>query len=70
MVEEQVEEKKTTKRAPAVSAARMAALEGKVAALEAYIRTFDMFLATTMISNTVDPSAHESLRELAATIND
>ena len=66
-----VEAKKTTAKkasAPSASAAKIAALEARVAKLETYIRTFDSFLTNTMISNTVDPSANETLGEMAAAI--
>ena len=57
--------KETTSSA---SSAKIEALEASVAKLESYIRTFDMFLTNTMISNTVDPSANETLGEMAAAI--
>ena len=65
------EAKKTTAKkasAPSASAAKIAALEARVAKLETYIRAFDTFLTNTMISNTVDPSANETLGEMAAAI--
>ena len=44
------------------------ALEERVKRLETYIKTFDMFLSNTMISNTADSSANETLTEMAAEI--
>ena len=66
-----VEAKKTTAKKPSASvesAAKVAALEARVAVLETYIRMFDNFLSNTMISNTIDPAANESLAEIAASI--
>ena len=65
-----VEAKKATKKATSSngSSAKVAALEARVAVLETYIRTFDSFLTNTMISNTVDSSANETLGEMAAAI--
>jgi hypothetical protein len=64
-----VEEKKTTAKKSSSSAAKVTTLEARVAKLETYIRTFDAFLTNTMISNTVDPSANETLGEMAAAID-
>ena len=63
-----VEEKKVTSKRSSVSVAKIAALEARVAVLETYIRMFDNFLSNTMISNSVDPAANESLGEIAASI--
>ena len=66
-----VEAKKTTAKkssASVESAAKVTALEARVAVLESYIRMFDNFLSNTMISNTIDPAANESLGEIAASI--
>ena len=57
----------TTKKPTA--AAQIKALEERVTQLETYIRVFDNFLTNTMISNTVDHSANETLAEIAAEIN-
>ena len=62
------EEKKTTVKKSSASTVKIVALEVRVAKLETYIRTFDAFLTNTMISNTVDPSANETLGEMAAAI--
>ena len=62
------EEKKTTVKKSSASTVKIVALEVRVAKLETYIRTFDTFLTNTMISNTVDPSANETLGEMAAAI--
>ena len=51
------------------AAAKITALEARVTQLETYIRVFDSFLTNTMISNTVDPSANETLAEIASEIN-
>ena len=58
------EAKKTTAKKPSATAE----LEARVAVLETYIRMFDNFLSNTMISNTIDPAANESLAEIAASI--
>ena len=63
-----VEEKKATAKKSSASVAKIAALEARVAVLETYIRVFDNFLSNTMISNSVDPAANESLGEIAASI--
>ena len=63
-----VEEKKVTSKRSSASVAKIAALEARVAVLETYIRMFDNFLSNTMISNSVDPAANESLGEIAASI--
>ena len=63
-----VEEKKVTAKRSSASVAKIAALEARVAVLETYIRMFDNFLSNTMISNSVDPAANESLGEIAASI--
>lgn len=64
----EAEAKKTTAKKVSAGTAKIAALEARVAKLETYIRTFDSFLTNTMISNTVDPSANETLGEMAAAI--
>lgn len=65
MVEETVV-KKSNNRSTAV--AQVKALEERVKRLETYIKTFDMFLSNTMISNSADSSANETLTEMAAEI--
>jgi len=63
--------KETTKKTSTNnSTAKVKALESQVAAMKAYLTTFDTFLASTMISTTVDPGASETLRELAANVRD
>ena len=49
---------------------QVASLKSEVAAMKAYLTTFDTFLASTMISTNVDPSASETLRELATNVRD
>ena len=63
-----VEAKKTTAKKSSTSAVKIAELEARILKLETYIRTFDSFLTNTMISNSVDPSANETLGEMAAAI--
>ena len=60
-------EKKATAKKP-TAAAQIKALEERVAQLETYIRVFDNFLTTKMISNTVDAPANTTLAEIAAEI--
>ena len=43
---------------------RSGASEGKVAVLETYIKMFNTFLNSSMITNAVDPSAEASLNEV------
>ena len=66
-----VEAKKPVAKKPSASAAsatKIAELEARILKLETYIRMFDSFLSSTMISNSVDPAANESLGEIAASI--
>ena len=61
----------TTKKASTskpTAASQVKALEERVKAMETYIKTFDMFLSNTMISNTADMGANETLTEMAAEI--
>jgi len=67
-VKDMVEAKKTTAKKSSTSAVKIAELEARILKLETYIRTFDSFLTNTMISNSVDPSANETLGEMAAAI--
>ena len=61
-------EKKATAKKP-TAAVQIKALEERIAVLETYVKTFDTFLSNTMISNSVDMSANETLTEMAANIN-
>ena len=61
------EKKATAKKLTA--AVQIKALEERIAVLETYVKTFDTFLSNTMISNSVDMSANETLTEMAANIN-
>ena len=63
MVEETV-----AKRSRSTAVAQVKALEERVKRLETYIKTFDMFLSNTMISNSADSGANETLTEMAAEI--